>query len=444
MIRTVTGFCLLSLTLIIGCAGASDAGPFVDWLDDHRVVVGELDAPLPAATSRWLGDAVGSARLVGLGESRHDTREQTLLKTTLIRCLVEDHGFRAVILEESFPHAEALDHYVTTGEGDPRDIMNGLAGWYLWDTEEMLALVQWVRRFNDGRGPADQVRFLGMDVSAPAPGVREVVQRLREAGVETGLTAAELGLELHEGDFWPAIWERYQALSAERWVELTSCYDKLVSAVEAARPAITTATSPAEYERLLLLAEIGRHGNAMFVAPDVMAGGVHREQGMAATALWILDRMAPDRRAVAWAHNLHVIRRPFRMPAMGEGAFEPMGMLLDDALGDGYVVVGGTFGSGAFPGDLPPGERVFAAPADSVLDGALARSGEAAFLVDLREIEPGSPADDWSRQDREWVAQDARAVIAPIGAVDLLYFVPTVSRAEPTPLALQRFQGARP
>ena len=121
----------------------------------------------------------------------------------LVRYLIEDLGFRVLILEESVPHAESLDRYVTSGEGDLRGVMNRLAGWYLWDTEEMLEVVQWVRNFNEDREPDQQVRIFGVDITAPALGVQGVLESLEIAGVDTGLDACALGLDLQQGDFWP-------------------------------------------------------------------------------------------------------------------------------------------------------------------------------------------------------------------------------------------------
>ena len=45
--------------------------------------------------------------------------------------------------------------YVAPGEGNLRSIMNGLAGWYLWDTESMLEEFGWIRTMNELREPGD-------------------------------------------------------------------------------------------------------------------------------------------------------------------------------------------------------------------------------------------------------------------------------------------------
>jgi len=405
------------------------------------IPIGSFDAPLPAITRGALRASIAGATVIGLGESRHDTREQLLLKKLLVRHLVEELGFRVLILEESFPHAQSLDRYVSSGEGDLQEIMSRLAGWYLWDTEEMLDLMRWLRTFNESRPPDRRVRVFGMDITAPAPGVRTVLDSLRSAGVGVRLDGGTLGLDLQEGDFWPATWERYAALPERRREELAESYEELVRLVGASRDRLAPVFSKSESDRLLWLAEVGRMGNKLFSSADREKGGIIREHGMAQAILWILEREAPGGRAILWAHNLHVAKAPFRMPGLAEGPLEPMGIELSKQLGERYLAIGGTFGTGSFPASLPPGERHFDRPPEDTMDGAMARVGAPLFLTDLRDVERGSAAEDWLGQPRGWRAQDTEAVLVPSEAFDLVYFTARISRSRPTARALERFQS---
>jgi erythromycin esterase len=389
---------LLIAASACGCARAkpSDTQAFIEWTSKHAVSIESLDSPLQETVLSSLRNTIGPARVVGLGESRHDTREQLLLKGLIVRHLIADLGFRALILEESFPHAESLDRYVTSGEGDLRLLMNSLAGWYLWDTEEMLELVQWIRRFNEDRGPDRKVRIFGMDITAPALGVQEVLDYLESADVDARLDAQALGLDLHQGDFWPGTWRRYASLPNERRRELAANYDKLIELLEERKGNLVAFSSEKEYERILLLAELGRKGNALFSSTDRAKGGEIREHGMAECALWILDREVAGEKAIIWSHNLHVAKSAFQMPDLAEGELEPMGVLMAEA---------------------------------------------PVFLIDLRGVEKNSGADGWLRSNREWRAQDSMSMLVPSDAFDLVYFVRNISRSRPTPLALRRFQA---
>ena len=314
------------------------------------------------------------------------------------------------------------------------------AGWYLWDTEEMLELVFWVREFNKDREPRQKVRIFGADITAPAPGVLQVIDSLEVAGVDTRLNAQALGLDLQRGDFWPGTWERYAALSDERLRELADNYEQLIEALTEEKTRLVASSSDREYVRTLLLATIGKIGNEFFSSGDREQGGAVREHGMAQTTLWILNREIPGEKAILWAHNLHVAKGSFRMPGLFEGVLEPMGVELSAKLGDAYIALGGTFGTGSYPPDLPPGERLFEAVSEDVMDGALAAVGTPFFLVDLRAVEQNSAATRWLQQERQWKAQDSDALLVPNAAFDLVYFVGKISRSQPSSLALQRFQ----
>ena len=434
---------LVLAALACGCAKTkhTDSQAFIEWVSEKFIAVESLDAPLSGVSIESFREAIGSARVVGMGESRHDTREQLLLKSLLVRNLIEDLGFRSLILEESITHAESLDRYVTYGEGDLRNLMNSLAGWYLWDTEEMLELVEWIRQFNMGCEPGQEVRIVGMDITAPAVGVQAVVDYLRAAGTDMHLDTTSLGLDLQRGDYWPSTWQRYAASSDERRRDLMENYQKLIEAMESGRVELVASTSEDQFERLLWLAEIGKMGNTLFSSSSREEGGAIRERGMAQTVLRHLEREIPGEKAIIWSHNLHVARSTFRMPDLAEGTLEPMGVLLSKELGDSYLAIGGSFGEGSYGPGLPPGERSFPAASGDVFDGALTEVGVPVFLIDLREVEENSGASRWLRQDRELRAQDSWSVLVPSAAFDLVYFVKSISRSQPTPLALRRFQS---
>ncbi|MFD7704821.1 erythromycin esterase family protein [Streptomyces caelestis] len=72
---------------------------------------------------RPLGEAVGDARLVGVGQAVHGSGDFLALQHRVFRYLVEEKGFRALILEAPFSAGLRLDDYLLTGGGDPARIM---------------------------------------------------------------------------------------------------------------------------------------------------------------------------------------------------------------------------------------------------------------------------------------------------------------------------------
>ncbi|GAA4551177.1 erythromycin esterase family protein [Amycolatopsis samaneae] len=140
----------------------------------HPVVTrdpeGSLDDLAP------LRDMVGDATLVTLGASARGTHELSVLSHRMLRFLVEDLGFRSLVVEGDDETSLALDEYVRTGTGDPRALLAGARSF--WRTGELLDVVRWIRRRNEGH-PGDPVRIANPagDV-VPLPGDLGEIERL--------------------------------------------------------------------------------------------------------------------------------------------------------------------------------------------------------------------------------------------------------------------------
>lgn len=85
----------------------------------------------------WIGDA----RIVGLGEQTHGTRELRRLHHRLLRFLVEEMGFTVLALESDLINGWDLDAWIHGGEGDPGLLLRGLL-----KTEEVVDMLRWMRR----------------------------------------------------------------------------------------------------------------------------------------------------------------------------------------------------------------------------------------------------------------------------------------------------------
>lgn len=156
-----------------------DPGPAsIEWLRAHAVPLGTDDPEQDNSDLIPVLGMIGNARVVGLGEGTHGTREFLRMKHRLIRALVEELGFRRIALETNLPETEALNRYIQTGEGDPRELLRGMRLW-TWETEEVLGLVEWMRSYNaSGKGP---VELFGFDMQQPEGAIDSLEQFTRRA-----------------------------------------------------------------------------------------------------------------------------------------------------------------------------------------------------------------------------------------------------------------------
>lgn len=134
----------------------------VEWVRANAIPLDTVEPGGDRQDLQPLLSRLGEARVVGIGESTHGTRDFFLFKDRLWRFLVEEAGFRAFAMEAGFAEAQAVDAYVMGGEGTAAEALEGLhIG--VWNTEEVLALIEWTRAYNDAVPADERVRFYGID-----------------------------------------------------------------------------------------------------------------------------------------------------------------------------------------------------------------------------------------------------------------------------------------
>lgn len=111
-----------------------------------------------------LGNYLAPARLVGLGELTHGSREVFALHDQLIRYLVGQKGFNGLLLDADPAGCAALQAYVQTGQGNPARLLAALGD--NWNVPEMLTLLRWLRAYQQAH-PAAPLLLAGVDVRRP-------------------------------------------------------------------------------------------------------------------------------------------------------------------------------------------------------------------------------------------------------------------------------------
>src|SRR5690349_21026735 len=119
----------------------------------------ETDADLDALLER-----IGDAHVVLLGEASHGTSEFYTWRFRITRRLIEEKGFNFVAVEGDWLDCERVNHFIH-GFDDPhasaRDALHAFDRWptWMWANEEVVELADWLRRYNDRRGPAERAGF---------------------------------------------------------------------------------------------------------------------------------------------------------------------------------------------------------------------------------------------------------------------------------------------
>ena len=345
---------------------------------DATVEVSAL-APPPDEVTRWLAGQValrgtlpdlalddlaplnkmiGNARVVALGEATHGSAEFFQLKHRFLEYLVTEKGFTTFAIEASEPECRAIDAYIHGAPGDPKAIAAAL-GYWTWRTEEVLALIEWMRAWN-GSHAANKVRFVGFDMQSVHVAKKTVADAVRAMHPELLGPLLWLDPDDEIGAFF--------ALTAEQQHALETDVDAIARELGAADP-------DTRHDVAILQQWIA--GN---LEPDDTTRSAMRDRAMAANIAWTIG----DRdKTVVWAHNMHVDR-------------SAMGGSLAARFGSGYVAFGFVFERGAFravAGDSVDEVRVGAAPMYDV-SAPFARTHIPILVADLRTA-PRGIVSDW-------------------------------------------------
>ena len=159
--------CRLLLLWLLATTAACENDPKreeLEWIRANAIPLKTCEAGHGFEDLQPLAALIGGARIVSLGECTHGTREVFQMKHRLLEYLASQRGFTIFSIEANMPEAYELNGYVLEGQGDPKKLIAGMYFW-TWNTEEVLAMVEWMRQFNQsGMG---RIEFTGFDMQTP-------------------------------------------------------------------------------------------------------------------------------------------------------------------------------------------------------------------------------------------------------------------------------------
>ncbi|MFD0887444.1 erythromycin esterase family protein, partial [Streptosporangium algeriense] len=156
-------------------------------IDPEAVDPGDVEALL---------GLVGDARVVAVGEGAHNITEFHGFRDLLVRVLVRELGFTALVMESGFPEGLTVDAWIGGGAGRVEDVARDGITYRFGESEAVRRQLRWMRRLNTAH--PGRVRFHGMDLpgssTSPGPAVRACLDRIpRLAGDAELLRLSDLG-----------------------------------------------------------------------------------------------------------------------------------------------------------------------------------------------------------------------------------------------------------
>src|SRR5262245_50116431 len=283
-----------------------------------------------------LDELAGKARVIGLGEATHGSRELSDLRFAVTRYLAQRHGVRLIAVEYSVSRLSVLNAWALGGPVDDAEARRALdSGWI--GRRTLGELVRWLREWN-GAHPRDTVRLVGVDPQdneRARTALRDVLSRAYGDGIAGLAGALE---EMDAADTQSSVFGD-SGVSASTYRTLV----EVAARLDADVPLLSSRLGADKVEA----ARDAARQLVQFADFNALGSGIRsRDWYMAANLVRALDAEPEGARAVIWSHNAHVSVSAGR-PGRTSGA------LLREALGCGYRALATSFGEGAFVAQRP-------------------------------------------------------------------------------------------
>jgi erythromycin esterase len=384
-------FCALLALAIVACdsgnpADPTDEGPDITWLQQNAIPLATSEPGGSYADLAPLGQMVGSARIVALGEATHGTREFFRMRHRILEYLVREQGFNTFAIEAPWAEANRINHYVQTGEGNLEVLLSHYFYW-VGNTAEMLEMIRWMRQHNQNPGGAPKVSFRGVDLSSSRLAMNDVVAYLRGvSGASADSVVGHYACYRAWSDTTGGLVQDYGAANAQQKESCQRGVEAAYAQMAAGAGPYIAATGRDAFELALQAARVVVQSE--HYRRDPAQRTIRRDLYMAENAGWAAGTEGSGRKVVLWAHNGHVSNR---QPWMGSH--------LVRTYGSGYRIVGFSFHRGPFSVVLQGGplSSATAPPAqEDSYEHQFHRVGLPRFMVDLRPVRAGqAPGADW-------------------------------------------------
>lgn len=430
---------LLSCAALVYVSGSINTSPHVATahirppthnrlIEELRKYADPLTSAYPHGTESDLAPvlrAVGSAKVVAMGEATHGTGDFFALKGRVFRYLAEHDGLRVLAMEANWSDGLKIDDYLQTGNGNLSNILHAT-----WDYQEVLALLQWMRQYNELH--PHTLHFFGMDMQQPKtaiPYIQTFYERIDPRKAATLMQALA------------CVNKPTMTLFTDGLTDAAQCVNNTRAVVKQIRDdgQQVTAGNSVAYLAAFHAAELTEEAAIEYAKRKVEEKAAARDLAMAHNVQWLRTTPYPSSKVFVWAHNDHV--------AVGLEQWPSMGTILRESYGTDYFTIGQTFNQGmvaqaqmgaAYIGPARPGtsEAVFRAAEFPI------------FFLDFRTVPRNTVLGRWLAQP-QWIrslggnaittadAQNEMKAILP-AAFDSLIFVNDARPAKALMVAVQR------
>ncbi|MBK6814610.1 MAG: erythromycin esterase family protein [Saprospiraceae bacterium] len=254
-------------------------------------------------------DKIGNARIVMLGEASHGTSEYYRWRWHITKRLIEEKGFNFIAVEGDWPDCYRLNRYIKLDSSTPHNpyaVLREFNRWptWMWANWEMVAISEWLKKYNQTKNLKDKIGFYGLDVYSLYESLQEIMNYLDKVDKDAYAIAMDTVrcFEPYRQDEG-----RSYAKASELVPEL--CQNEVLKLLQEIQLKIASYNSDMEN-----VFSVGQNStivaNAEQYYRSMIKGGPHswnvRDRHMHETLVNLLQFHGKNSKAIIWAHNTHV------------------------------------------------------------------------------------------------------------------------------------------
>ncbi len=261
------------------------------------------------------------------------------MKHRLIEFLVKELGFTILAIEGSYAGCQHINNYILNGIGTAREALPK-QGFWIWDTEEVISMIEWMKKYNDTQTFDKKIKFYGIDIQHNSKG----------GGIdfiENYLTKVNIKYAEEKKTLFEAL--RKNEKERERTSFMDSCrkeFDYLVMDILKKRGDYSNLTSTTEFDKCIDYCKVIAQYLECYNKPlekDWWSKPEMRDYYIASNFRELEKKQPVGTKYIVWAHDGHIQKDK---TVSINGAFNSLGSYLNEWYKDKYFVFGFSFNKG--------------------------------------------------------------------------------------------------
>ncbi|WP_224996439.1 erythromycin esterase family protein [Cesiribacter sp. SM1] len=364
---------ILLLVTIFSCKQQEDLSESENNLI-NQVPAGAITALESADDLDILLNDIGDARYVLLGEASHGTAEYYSWRAEISRRLIQEKGFTIIAVEGDWPDMYRLNQYIKGSNAygsSAAAVLRQQERWptWMWANEEVAALGEWLRNYNQNQPADEQLGFYGLDVYSLWDSLEEVI-----AYLDTRDPAAAQQAREALACFAPYNEDEWAYAQAAATNNENSCADELAALLARVQQEVSASAgneAQLNLQQNTLVAVNAERYYTTALQNDAASWNI-RDRHMTETINNLIDYHGSSAKIIVWEHNTHV--GDARATDMASAGMVNVGQLVREQHSEEEVYI---VGFGSYQGTVLAAPRWGAAVQTMQVPAARANSWEA-------------------------------------------------------------------